>query len=370
MQELSTAPPELMCDLADATGRGRTASLVGQLGERAHRTVESVVGRGSRCALLGYPNHTNPGDHAVWLGAKSVLAWLGAEVTYECSWQDYSREALGAAVTSGAQIVFTGGGNFGDLWPATHSLRERVLRDFRGERIVQLQQTVHFRRADALARTGRLLERHGNVALIVRDRLSLDLARRSFAVDVLLAPDLAFACPIQASTGPPVADIAWVARQDRESRGLGHERTPSGVWRVDWNLRDKELRPVEGEVPPSSSVVELINRNRLMTETAALATSGEPDWRELAQVRDQLSRARLRRGCRLLGRGRAIVTDSLHAHVLGLMLGIPTVVTDNNYGKLRGTFEAFTHAAPLARWAETPDEALAVARRWVRSLST
>jgi exopolysaccharide biosynthesis predicted pyruvyltransferase EpsI len=43
------------------------------------------------------------------------------------------------------------------------------------------------------------------------------------------------------------------------------------------------------------------------------------------------------------------------------MLGLPTVVTDNTYGKLRGTFEAFTRDAPLARWAETPSEALTVA---------
>jgi len=49
------------------------------------------------------------------------------------------------------------------------------------------------------------------------------------------------------------------------------------------------------------------------------------------------------------------------------MLGIPTVVSDNNYGKLRGTFETFTHSAPLARWAETPEEALAVARRWLHA---
>jgi exopolysaccharide biosynthesis predicted pyruvyltransferase EpsI len=65
-----------------------------------------------------------------------------------------------------------------------------------------------------------------------------------------------------------------------------------------------------------------------------------------------------------------IVTDSLHAHTLGLMLGIPTVVTDNNYGKLRGTFETFTHAAPLARWADTPEAALALARRWLQESAT
>ena len=329
-----------------------------------------MVAPASRCALLGYPNHTNPGDHAVWLGAKSVLERLGTEIIYECSWRDYSREALVDAVEAGAQILFTGGGNFGDLWPGTHTLRETVLRDFKGARVVQLQQTVHFRRADNLARTRKLLEQHGNVTLVVRDRLSLDLTQRSFDVDVLLGPDLAFACPLGAPTASPAADIAWIARDDRESRELNPERTPTGVWRIDWNLREDELRPLDCEPPLSNSVRELINRNQSLTKTAAAGDTGGRHWRDLAQVREQLTHERLERGCRLLRRGRVIVTDSLHAHTLGLMIGIPTVVTDNNYGKLRSAFETFTHAAPLARWAETPEEALALARHWLQASAT
>jgi pyruvyl transferase EpsO len=212
-----------------------------------------------------------------------------------------------------------------------------------------------------------LLERHGDVTLLVRDRPSLDLVRRSVDVEVALGPDLAFACPLRAPVGPPVVDIAWIAREDRESRGLGPKRAPSGVWRLDWNLREGELRPVAGESPLPRSLPELIERNRALTKAA---DGDGRDWRELAAIREQLARERLERGCRLLQRGRVIVTDSLHAHILGLMLGIPTVATDNNYGKLRGTFEAFTHAAPRARWAETPEDALALAASWLRELGT
>jgi exopolysaccharide biosynthesis predicted pyruvyltransferase EpsI len=367
MRQLEATAVEPLCDFTAETSRRCTTSVLERLREQAYRTVEAAIAPASRCALLGYPNHTNPGDHAVWLGAKQILQNLGTEVVYECSWRDYSRQALAAAVLAGAQIVFTGGGNFGDLWPATQALRERVLKDFKGTRTVQLQQSVHFRRTDTLARTRDLLQQHGNVTLIVRDRLSFDLAQRLFDIEVLLGPDLAFACPLQAPTDRATADIAWIAREDRESRELNPECTPSGVWRVDWNLRGNELWPLHGEAPLPSSMRELVNRNRSMTKTAAARDTGGRLWRDLAQVREQLTHRRLERGCRLLRRGRVIVTDSLHAHTLGLMLGIPTVVTDNNYGKLRGTFETFTHAAPLARWAETPEDALAVARRWLQA---
>ena len=316
--------------------------------------MRAAIAPGARCALLGYPNHTNPGDHAIWIAAQTLLERIGVEVAYECSWRDYSREALGEAVAAGAHIVFTGGGNFGDLWPATHALREAVFRDFVGVPIVQLPQTVHFTRSEALGVTRRSLERHGNVVLLVRDAPSLELARESFDVDVRLAPDLAFACPLEPPTDPPATDILWIAREDRESRGLNPDRVPDGVWRVDWNLRDAERRVLGGEAPPTGALLELIERNRRLTKRV-----GDDRWRELAEIRAELSSARLERALRLLRRGRVIVTDTLHAHILGLRLGIPTVITDTRYGKLRATFDTFTHAVPLAHWADTPGHALA-----------
>jgi exopolysaccharide biosynthesis protein PssK len=334
------------------------ASVLEDLREQVHRTVASVIEPGANCALLGYPNHTNPGDHAIWLGAKATLERQRAEIVYECSWRDYSRGALQIAVEDGAQIVFTGGGNFGDVWPATHALRERVLADFKDTRVVQLQQSIHFEHTDNLARTARLLKRHGNVTLVVRDRPSLELAQRAFdGVDVRLGPDLAFAAPVPPPADEPTADVAWIAREDRESRGLNPQTTPNGVWRIDWNLRDNEQQRLPGELPLPGELQELIARNKALTRDAN-------DWRALADVREQLTPMRLSRACRLLGRGRVIVTDSLHAHILGLMLGIPNVVTDNSYGKLKATFAAFTHAFPLARWADTPSQALALATNW------
>jgi exopolysaccharide biosynthesis predicted pyruvyltransferase EpsI len=337
-----------------------TVTVLDRLSGQVRDAVRAAIAPGSRCALLGYPNHTNPGDHAIWIAAKALLERIGAEVTYECSWCDYSREALGEAVGAGAHIVFSGGGNFGDLWPATHALREAVLRDCAGVPIVQLPQTVHFTRREALDATRRSLERHGNVVLLVRDAPSLILARGSFDVDVRLAPDLAFACPVDPMPEPPTTDVLWIAREDRESCGLNPDEVPDGTWRVDWNLRDAERRPLDGEAPLPESLLALIERNRRLTKYPA----GD-GWRELAEIRETLSRARLARALRLLRRGRVVVTDALHAQVLSLMLGIPTVITDTRYGKLRATFDTFTHAVPLAHWADTPEQALGLATRLV-----
>jgi pyruvyl transferase EpsO len=43
-------------------------------------------------------------------------------------------------------------------------------------------------------------------------------------------------------------------------------------------------------------------------------------------------------------------------------MGIPNVLLDNSYGKNRGLFETWTHRYPIARFAESPDEARELAR--------
>ena len=84
--------------------------------------------------------------------------------------------------------------------------------------------------------------------------------------------------------------------------------------------------------------------------------------RALGAAYDVQARRRLRVGCRLLARGKVVITDRLHAHVLCLLLGIPHVLLDNNYGKVRRVHETWTADAPDMRWAASPSEALPAAR--------
>ena len=200
--------------------REATRELIRSLAADARTSVEAVLDRSSRCALLGYPNHSNPGDHAIWLGAKRLLSELDIETVYECDWKTYSREALSRAVDLQATILLTGGGNFGDLWPNTQGLRERVLADFAGAPTVQLPQSIEFESEENRERARVLLEQHGNVTLMVRDRDSLARARRWFDVPTRLVPDLAFAATPPDPGNSPVVDLLWVARTDKESRGF------------------------------------------------------------------------------------------------------------------------------------------------------
>src|SRR5262249_1753615 len=72
--------------------------------------------------------------------------------------------------------------------------------------------------------------------------------------------------------------------------------------------------------------------------------------------------ARLERGRRVLERGRVVITDRLHGHILCLLADIPHVVVDNLYGKVLSFHDAWTSGSPLARKANTVEAAVRVAR--------
>jgi pyruvyl transferase EpsO len=72
----------------------------------------------------------------------------------------------------------------------------------------------------------------------------------------------------------------------------------------------------------------------------------------------RLAKIRLARGLDLLARGRTVVTDRLHAHILSFMMDIPHVALDNDYGKVSSFIEAWTSASPSVQTATNPGEAL------------
>jgi pyruvyl transferase EpsO len=84
-----------------------------------------------------------------------------------------------------------------------------------------------------------------------------------------------------------------------------------------------------------------------------------PDWAwtGLVQAYNQVARLRLSQGCRTLAAARCVVTDRLHGHILSVLLGIPHVVLDNNYGKVRSFYDTWTKGCDLVDWAESPADA-------------
>jgi exopolysaccharide biosynthesis predicted pyruvyltransferase EpsI len=127
------------------------------------------------------------------------------------------------------------------------------------------------------------------------------------------------------------------------------------------------------EVPPGSPQQSLRTRATFKANSPLTGyVSGHPAtarWLDslLSATFEPLAQERLKRGCRQLSRGRVIVTERLHGHILGLLLGIPQVLVGDRYGKLQSFYDTWTKDTPLTLWAGSAGEAIETARSVARA---
>ncbi|MER7702576.1 polysaccharide pyruvyl transferase family protein [Kitasatospora sp. NPDC097605] len=332
------------------TGVGRWADNRRRLAE----TLGELVEPSSRCALLGFPYYANVGDSAIWLGVRTLLAELGAEVVYTADHHDFSEATLAERLPSGT-ILLTGGGNLGDLWPSHQRMRERVIGAFPGHRIVQLPQSVHFGDPAGLARARAVFDAHPDLILLLRDQPSLRAARAAFRAPTALAPDCAFAMTGLPRLGQPERRILWLRRGDHESAAPGEPQPDAEVHRTDWTAQ-------EGADASWSAAARSVRRRLDKASAQVRATASDRAVAELADAQDHHARLQLQRGCRLLGSASAVVTDRLHGHLLSLLLGLPHVVIDDRHGKISGYWQTWGHDRHrVARRAPDAEQALRAA---------
>ena len=308
-------------------------------------------------ALVNFPNHRNAGDPAIWLAEREALARVGP-VRYRCSWDGFSHRALRRRVGDGA-ILLNGGGNFGDLYAGQQGLREHILATCRANPVVQLPQSIWFDDPANLDRVRRLIAGHGQVTILCRDRRSEHLAREQFEARVVYCPDMVLGWALAPRPAPPAVDVLWLARRDPEAVAPPPDAAPD-VEVCDW------LAPLPGEREwPAGRRLAWEITNRWPGAARRAPRLASATWRLPASRFEPLAEAWVARARRVLARGRVVVTDRLHAHVLALGMGIPTVVLDSSYGKVHAVARESTVASPLTHLAGGTGEALDVARALV-----
>lgn len=299
-----------------AAGPGRDTTITA-LGQAVRDAIGSVVRRGSRVALLDFPEYGNVGDSAIWLGQLAALRAVGASVVYAAGTSTYDPVELRRKVgPADGVVLLSGGGNFGDLWPSHGEFRARVIADLPDFRLVQLPQSIHFSDPRNLELTRGLLRRHSRLTILVRDEPSRVLAEQGLEHEAVLCPDAAFALgPIPRPCAPDQA-IVWLSRHDKEGPAA-RPAAPDGPTPVDW-AEEPNLR-----APLVNRLASLWHRRggKVPTGMAGRLLRGRAE-------------VRLRHGCRMLARGRVVVTNRLHGQILALLMGLPHFVSDTPQGKL------------------------------------
>jgi pyruvyl transferase EpsO len=320
------------------------AALIAELNDKVHDCLKDLVSDEEPLAILDFPDYSNCGDSAIWLGQLAYLRTRHrADPAYVAGIADFSPSDLRRRAAEGP-IMLTGGGNFGDLWEAHQDFRELVMEQFPDRRIIQFPQSIHYRSPARAEITARVIGRHRNFVLLVRDEESKHFAEQQFDCEVRLCPDMALCI---GTIEPAEAEFPVLAmlRTDQERAADPTQRScDPGV-------------PVEDWVGEAALPVRVATA--LGTVSAILA--GRAGSRRLAR-QEAAARQRLGRGIRQLSRGRAIVTDRLHVHLCSLLLGRPHAVLDNSYGKVRRFMSAFSGGTDLAYLATSLDDGIAWAR--------
>jgi exopolysaccharide biosynthesis predicted pyruvyltransferase EpsI len=313
------------------------AAFLASMHARIDAVLKPLIPKDAPVALLDFQDHGNVGDSAIWLGQLAALRARGIRrPRYVATADTYDPFELRRVLDDGV-ILLSGGGNFGDVWPRHQELRERVMHDFPERRIVQLPQSIEFRSDAALNAARRIVGGHRDFTLLVRSQRSLSLARQ-FDAPTALCPDLALRMPAL-ERGPQRHErFVWLRRKDQESAG-GGAAAPPDVEELDW---------LEETPSGSRSAVRWLHERPRALRVVGSHTAG---------LYERLARARVRRGVDVLSRGRGVVTDRLHAHILSLMAGIPHCVLDNSYGKVRAVYETWTRGVGPVAWCDSPGEA-------------
>lgn len=264
-----------------------------------HRGVVSIE-------FTDFPDHSNVGDSAIALGQWSYWQLRGVEVSHI-----YSAPVIPAKLFASRATVFIhGGGNFGGLYPPLNEHRYRLAESLDpATLLIQGSQSVHFVNDRTFQDFLRRMAPRKKLRVAVRDQYSFDLLR-PHVEDLLLVPDAVHLLGDIAAP-EPTQRVVRLSRADIESASQPGQRS------VDWS-RD----PLKLAVPWWFSW-----RTKQLPAIQLLYNRQPTWWMRKAEDRFQ-------RGVKLLSVGETIVTDRLHAMLIGLQMGRKVVARDNSNGKL------------------------------------
>jgi len=297
--------------------------------KRRLRPILKVIPPGSTVQYVDYPVYNNGGDLLIMKGTEAFFRDYGIRVYARYSVLDFPDRL---SMPPEHIIVLQGGGNFGDLYPVHQQLRERIVSEYTGNRVVILPQTVYYRNESEFDRTADIFNRHPDLHLFVRDPQSHDAASKKFVrCSVQLAPDMAHQLWPIASKAAPAKELLRFLRTDIE-KASGQEQLESardGDY-LDWN-----------------SLYNRVERKSIsMIGSAMRRRSG---ILPMGTIWNKYSDYLVDKAIRRFSEYRSIQTSRLHGHILSCLMDKPNTLLDNSYGKNSGYFHTWTSAVQTAR---------------------
>jgi len=248
-----------------------------------------------------------------------ISVWRYCQLQSGCDFKQMKREwAKEKDKHENAQlcVVSLAGGNFNDKWGRVmQKLRIDMAKNFQDVPMMILPQSTKYADASIEKKHAQGMK-HPDSAFCARDKASYEWTIKSqfksTFTRIFHTPDIAF----MLGTLPKPAveqqrDVLWLERTDGEKAAYELPTFPEGVshYVEDWF---------------TWKVMDI------------------PAWETWDQFVDLLAKPRTLNGLEFLARGRVVVTDRLHGHILCTLMGHPHVVLDNVYRKLGNYLDTWT----------------------------
>ncbi|KAK3781940.1 hypothetical protein RRG08_035505 [Elysia crispata] len=303
--------------------------------KEAQRLHFDVIGKALKtykyAMLFDLAAFENKGDPCISVGEIYFLARIKLKLLYYCAANTCKKENFIRAEKQARKYSFKdlvilvhGGGNIVG-YKFSDNQRFTIFKIFKGYQIFVFPQSVYIRDFNSIH--FELCKKNyccnENVTFVMRDHQSYKYAKQYFSgtTKFIVAPDMAFQIGPMPRFLSPVFDIMWIKRSDHET-------------------------PNYTEIPVAPQGVRV-------------HVSDWWDWRT-PKAPNSLEQAyyTCTNGFFYLQRGRVIITDRLHGHILATLLNIPHVLIDNKQHKLSAYHLSWT--AGLQNVYITDDPVIAI----------
>ena len=219
-------------------------------------------------------------------------------------------------------------------WHNKDSARARVIKHFKRFQIILFPQSIWLRpttdNAYNIEFCKHVYNSHRRLTLLYRDTPSLITSRNIFpTARSLLVPDIAFQIGSVERTMAPTHDIVWIKRKDHETPDVTVPEVPNGMRMAvfDWvNWR--------------THTTDVMENQFLMTHN----------------------------GFTFIQRGRVVITDRLHGHIMCILINVPHVIIDSKTKKISNYYKTWAQGLENVAIASTGEEAVEMAVEMIRRL--
>jgi pyruvyl transferase EpsO len=297
------------------------------------------------------PEHRNIGDQLIWRGEHDFLK----QIPHNCLFTSSLGYHRNPKIAENTIILLHGGGNFGDVWLLHQKFREDIIQKYPNNRIILFPQSVQFENQNNLENAAEIFNNHGNITICARDLFSYELLSKYFtSCKILMVPDMAFSSTLDfKKVNKKNKKNLILKRIDKELATEINEKNYLDFEVKDWPTYNMDFfeyvkKKYTGLNRRSSELI--LNNDKESLDS--FRTFGVLPYRK----KDDF----IKIGIDFLNSYEINITTRLHGHILSLLLGLPSIMIDNSYGKNKRFHSTWLSNVDNSYFADNMEDAIVI----------